>query len=740
MIERCGDRQRKRDGLKKWRLHSFVESLPLMLQVSLFLLACGLCRYMWSINASVAYTLIGLTGVGAVFYVAIVIAGTSSYACPFQTPVSIALHGPWKKVRRAMSSYACPFQAPVSTALRDLWKKVRRSVVHSNRVLSWTNRIWNWGVRSFPRRQSLPTTNPFENIRVHEPKPWLEPKDLVIICRTNASDVGCVSWILRYITDPEAIDAALPLAGEIRWFDDEVNVNPPYDQIVSTFEACFDPTGTLYPESRDRAYYSRRAMMWIHTLASRRSWEFAKAFPLPHGEYKTLIPDPDLEHLLQVNLTTWDIGSCVEQLLRISPGHTPQHLQWISNLLLHCSYSWTGWIKQNHRYTLDCVSRIHETKTAIPLNVTLNHLLLWCTFLGSPVEEEVLKVQAKSYDISCFYFSGYSLLIISDHMVPILDRLSKAVLSAVNGTPTQQGFIPHILRDLIKLKTRPMCLTKIAYEWCSAIYKNRESHEDWAGLLLVCLEIGFRHLDFQRQHIEIEIAHTENHRGFVDAVFEGQESEVIADLLHAWTAGSDFHEPAHELLGFCTGHLVDLQNLVPFPSRLRRLVIRSVEVIGCKGFEGVGVEKFVELLDHLHVTAEDMDDGFKWATLLVDTIERTHHLSHWYWELLVELVPSASRGLKLDFAHGLQTIAFLTEAEEWDKLECWMGVVWMVSPWKANAMAEGELGHSMLLLFRQRPGAVQKLEQWMGRWDRRRGSSIPESFKRICEQAHEAAQ
>ena len=36
VIERCGDRQRKCDGLETWPLHFFVESLPVMLQVALF--------------------------------------------------------------------------------------------------------------------------------------------------------------------------------------------------------------------------------------------------------------------------------------------------------------------------------------------------------------------------------------------------------------------------------------------------------------------------------------------------------------------------------------------------------------------------------------------------------------------------------------------------------------------------------------------------------------------------------
>ena len=254
MIDRCGDRQRKCDGLEKWPLHLFVESLPMMLQVALLLLACGLCRRIWSINASAASILIGLTGLGVAFYAAIVIAGTSSYACPFQTPVSIALRSPWKRIRRGIVS----------------------CIVHSKRALLRTRLTWKWRVRSLIRRQSLPMIS-LENVQVQPREPWLKPKDLDVVRRTNANDVRCVSWILRNITDPEALDAAVRLAGMIRWFDDGTDVDPPYDVIVSAFEACFDSNRKLYPGSRDQAYYSGRAILWIHTLATCES----KAFEAP---------------------------------------------------------------------------------------------------------------------------------------------------------------------------------------------------------------------------------------------------------------------------------------------------------------------------------------------------------------------------------------------------------------------------------------------------------------------------
>ena len=412
MIERCGDRQRKCDGLEKWPLHFFVESLPVMLQVALLLLACGLCRGMWSINASVTRTLINLTGLGVAFYIVIVIAGTSSYACPFQTPVSVTIRGLWKKA----------------------WRGTISSIVRSKRVLSRTHRTWNRRVRSLLRRQSLQTI-PLENIQVQQPEsesmpdnapqpeplstpdasrpespstldsafqpePWLKPKELGIIRRTNTSDARCVSWILRNITDPEALDAAIRLAGVIRWFEDGTNVDLPYDLIVCTFEACFDSTRTLYPGSRDRAYYSVRAMMWIHTLAECKSEGFASTFPLPGVEYTTPAPDPDLKHLLRADSVAHNADFYIGQLLEINPGHTPPHSQWISNLLLHCS--WANRTRLDHDRILYSIPRTHEIKTTIPLDVTLNRLLVWCNFLGSPVKEEALKVQDKSYDISCF--------------------------------------------------------------------------------------------------------------------------------------------------------------------------------------------------------------------------------------------------------------------------------------------------------------------------------------------------
>jgi len=284
----------------------------------------------------------------------------------------------------------------------------------------------------------------------------------------------------------------------------------------------------------------------------------------------------------------------------------------------------------------------------------------------------------------------------------------------------------------------------MAYEWCSVICENHNL-ERCEGLLLATLEFGFRHLNPRVYYIEASLSHTEYHQELASIAFRSQRSEGIADLLYAWTTHSRSHAPAHTLLGTCAEHLVDLHNLVPFSPRLRQLVVHSVELIGYKGFEGVGVERFIEMLNHLHITADDMDLAFEWATLLLDTLrssEATQLLSLWYWELLMEFAIRYSWWLRRNATYSPQIVTFLTEAQEWSKLECWIGTVWMVWPPGTGGATEGDLGRSTELLLHQRPGAAQKLEQWMGRWGQEsmNGYAIPESFQRICKQAHEEAQ
>ena len=65
-----------------------------------------------------------------------------------------------------------------------------------------------------------------------------------------------------------------------------------------------------------------------------------------------------------------------------------------------------------------------------------------------------------------------------------------------------------------------------------------------------------------------------------------------------------------------------------------------------------------------------------------------------------------------------------------------MGVVWMLWPPETGVTTEADLGRVMLSLFRQRPGSVRKLGQRLvERWSKELTEGVPESFRRICDQA-----
>ena len=295
-----------------------------------------------------------------------------------------------------------------------------------------------------------------------------------------------------------------------------------------------------------------------------------------------------------------------------------------------------------------------------------------------------------------------------------------------------------MLLDLAKWEQRPSCLTTMAYELCSAILENYPSLADGQNLLCLSLQVGFRHLDPQNPRISAKLTHTEYHPHMVDIVFGNGDDEEISDLLHAWTSRGDCHKPP-ESLNTCARHLVGLR---PSSQRLRRLVIRAIGCIGYGGFEGVGLEEFFELLNHLGATVEETDDKEGWATLLLDTVkssEGIRRLTYPYWEFLIELLIGSEPRVLDGAVWCPRVITSLEGDQEWDKLECWMGVIWVAWPPETGTTAEEDARRVMLSLLCQRPGAVSKLEKWVGRWSERCGRAVPETFQRMCEQTRTGA-
>jgi hypothetical protein len=440
MVERCGDRQRKIDGLEKWPFRLFIESLPVMLQIALLLLSCGLSRYVWSVNVSVARVVISFTVLGVIFYIGIVIAGTSSYECPFQTPASTALRALRGRgtIWRSLASLSLP---RVMSFVYVTWKDIQRGLISRYRrvrdtmlnprpwaissltisgiatnvghlaiiLLLRVDRVFGnakyrlvQGVRRCKRAMLLPITHDDANHQPHalqhQDGLLVHVRDIASLRKQNADNARCVRWIIRNITDPEAIDSAIRLAGIIRWFDGDVDVDPPFHFIVSTFEACFDSARKPYPGMIDRAYFSGRAILRINTAA--RLQKCASKYPLPHNYhfFPKRFDDADLCHILvrfpghPMNYNFLDNSKSVN-FRYATKTITPTRSMWISNL--YVDLAWADPDSTIH-------TRLSKTNVTTPLDHAsdANAILSWYIFLGGPVQEETFWADDKSYVVT----------------------------------------------------------------------------------------------------------------------------------------------------------------------------------------------------------------------------------------------------------------------------------------------------------------------------------------------------
>ena len=410
MAERCGDRQRKFDGLEKWPFRFFIESLPVMLQIALLLLACGLSRYVWSVNTSVARVVISFTALGLLFYIGIVAAGTSSYECPFQTPASEGLRylrdsGVTREFLARMSPsniISLIYAACVSarqrfmSGIRSIATKIRHQMIvlrRINRALGNAKQRLVQGIRRFRRAGLLPTVaedagqqpDPLRN----NPRLLVRVWNIEALRKQNMDNARCVCWVLRTITDPEAIESAIRLAGTIRWFDDNHDHDPPFDLIVSIFRGCFSSTTQLHPGMRDRAYFSARAILQIGLRARTQSRRCASKYPIPDVSSNTSThTDHDLRHVIRMLKCNFDSDRPILDFPKAS-ANTHNHLLWMSNLFVDLVCVGPTPILRSYESYLSVAVANHRPMIA-------NTLLMWSMLMGGRVEEETFWAADKS--------------------------------------------------------------------------------------------------------------------------------------------------------------------------------------------------------------------------------------------------------------------------------------------------------------------------------------------------------
>ena len=225
--------------------------------------------------------------------------------------------------------------------------------------------------------------------------------------KQDANTGRCVCWILRNITDPEAIDSAIRLAGTIRWFNGDPDHDPPYDSIISTFESCFDSTKKPYPGMRDRAYFSARAILQISTWARTHPHERASKYTVPaisSSSFKRT--DNDLYHIIR--MLEYNSGTHGPTFnFPKEDTNTHSHTLWMSIFLVDLT-------RVDRNLTLESCESYLNAAVTDHRPMIINILLMWDMFLGGDIEEETFWAVDKSY-------AFISASLVSPHlMLPVL--------------------------------------------------------------------------------------------------------------------------------------------------------------------------------------------------------------------------------------------------------------------------------------------------------------------------------
>ena len=222
------------------------------------------------------------------------------------------------------------------------------------------------------------------------------------------------------------------------------------------------------------------------------------------------------------------------------------------------------------------------------------------------------------------------------------------------------------------------------------------------------LEVAFRRVGptYNEELRLVDLTHTSHHVRVFEAAFSSDDDDVIADAACAWIT----LEPRPT--GSCARYFAErVENPRPFSPRLRRVSIHAIEDNWLTELTGSGLE-VVRLLNRLDYGVGDFRIGCGLEVLLMHVIRSPvgENLSPHYWRLLGEL-ESTQLFYGMFKMRDVEVMKSLEEADDWEKLEVWIAVVWQ-SLHSAEATPElvEVVGDATLRLILLRASALQRFE------------------------------
>ncbi|KAF7336219.1 hypothetical protein MVEN_02169700 [Mycena venus] len=223
--ERGLERQRKFDGMRRWKFDLVMQIFPLLLQFSLFLFAVALSVYLWTIHHGIAALVLVPTGLGFAFYTLMIVSAVMSPDSPFQTSLSFLLKTIVKGIR-----------LPNSLGRFCAWS---RNWVHTfwTHVLSFW--LQTWLACSSALEAIAPLLPLFNESNSRDPVP-MQPTPIFDPPPPPSKEVAAVIWALETSTDPHLVEISAAMVPELSWVPVDFDMQPAQKRLIDIFESCFN--------------------------------------------------------------------------------------------------------------------------------------------------------------------------------------------------------------------------------------------------------------------------------------------------------------------------------------------------------------------------------------------------------------------------------------------------------------------------------------------------------------------
>ncbi|KAJ7757971.1 hypothetical protein B0H16DRAFT_1689430 [Mycena metata] len=210
------DRQRKLDGLRKWKFDALMQLFPLLLQFALLVFSAALSTYLWTIHHSLAIIVMSFTSLGVVAYFLLLASAMFSQDSPFQTPLAhFTVHlvpRSWRSRSRAV--------------LKEGFIQFKELIGHISTVSSSYIQCSQDLLPCFTKQQT---------------KSLIPEKPALLFSMTDiktSSEIPAVSWVLQTSTDPVMLAQTAHLIIDLQW-PSNMDVQPQMNRLWENFLACF---------------------------------------------------------------------------------------------------------------------------------------------------------------------------------------------------------------------------------------------------------------------------------------------------------------------------------------------------------------------------------------------------------------------------------------------------------------------------------------------------------------------